>query len=147
MTEIPDHLLEPAALAARRVLDDRHRAILDDVMASTPDAIERAEQLQARLGGGWKDIVSRLMWPDDEPPAITIADVERLHLNPGDVLVVHLVEPVEASAAWFIKQAVERVIAPHRALVVSDGIRLTVLDRELAHDEHVAAWLDPEDRS
>jgi hypothetical protein len=61
----------------------------------------------------------------DLPP---ILDVGRLHLEPGDVVVVHVAGNVTAEQGERIRVAVEELITPHRALVVSDTITISVLE-------------------
>jgi hypothetical protein len=57
-----------------------------------------------------------------------ILDVERLHLEPGDVLVVHVAGNITTEQGERVRVAVEELITPHRALVVSDAITFAVVE-------------------
>ena len=59
-----------------------------------------------------------------------ITEVERLRLQPGDIVVVHIDQHITAEQAERIKEHVEPLVAPHRVLVVSAGITFTVLEPE-----------------
>ena len=59
-----------------------------------------------------------------------VTDVERLHLEPGDVVVVRVDQRITVEQAARIKELVAPVVAPNRVLVTGSDVRLQVLSRD-----------------
>lgn len=68
------------------------------------------------------------MRQDDLPP---ITAVERLHLEPGDIVVVHVEARITAAVAAEIKRRVATIVEPHDVIVLSESVTLSVIESDL----------------
>lgn len=69
-----------------------------------------------------------------KPHLPEITAVERLHLEPGDRLVVKLPDGTNREQAAQIAQAVVQIVGPVPLLLLVDGIELSVLSQTEKHD-------------
>lgn len=90
---------------------------------------DRAEDYACEIPGctcgGFEDARK----PDPEPSAqeIKIKDLSRVQLEPGDVLVLRLEEPVAPEVAKAMRLALAEAFPRHRAVVLDQGADLSVV--------------------
>ena len=58
----------------------------------------------------------------------TIEDVKRLHLNPGDTLVLHLAGDPTAESIEGLAERLRREFPDNRVLVLTEGAKVEVLE-------------------
>lgn len=57
-----------------------------------------------------------------------LGDLQRLALRAGDILVLTTPMRVSAEAAGHLREAVEKQIPGHKVIILSDGLKLGVLE-------------------
>ena len=62
---------------------------------------------------------------DDEP--IYLSDVQRLALNPGDIVVLRCNQRITEAIADRLKQQVRSLVGDHEVMVLSEGVDIGVI--------------------
>jgi hypothetical protein len=57
-------------------------------------------------------------------------EVKRLHLTPGDIVVVRVARQISAADAAHIQDVLLPVVAPHRVMVITPDITIEILEPE-----------------
>lgn len=60
--------------------------------------------------------------------SIDIEDIKRVHLNPGDVLVIQVDKPISSATHKRIKELLHDVWPDNKAVVLDAGIDLEVVE-------------------
>lgn len=105
--------------------DEKHRAALNKNVARS-----------AAGPPPWvPENVTYMEWPELPP----VTDVKRVHLEPGDVVVVRLSRRLEPGDLVAMRETLRGIFAGHQVLVLSDEADLEVMRKGLT-SEQFAEW-------